>query len=138
MSGDARRAKAPNIKSPLGRVLGLGSGHNGTDHWLAQRLTAVALVPLTLWFALSLLGLGNLDYYAVDAWLARPLNAILTLALVLCLVWHSSLGTQVVAEDYLHSPAVKVTVLVLLRLAHLALALAGAFAVVSISVGASL
>ena len=75
-------AKA-RIKSPLGRVLGLGAAGTGTEHFLAQRLTAIALVPLTLWFALSLLSFPSLDFYSVSAWVAGPVNAILLVMLVL-------------------------------------------------------
>lgn len=129
-------AKA-RIKSPLGRVLGLGAAGTGTEHFLAQRLTAIALVPLTLWFALSLLSFPSLDFYSVSAWVAGPVNAILLVMLVLALVYHSSLGTQVVVEDYLHGGA-RVGVLVALRLLHFALAAAGVFAVFLIATRAPL
>ena len=118
-----------SLKSPLGRVLGLGSAGAGTEHWIGQRLSAVAMVPLTLWFALSLLSLPSLDFYSVNAWAGAPLHALLLLLLVLALVFHSSLGTQVVAEDYIHAPGRRVVVLALLRLLHVALAVAGLFAV---------
>jgi succinate dehydrogenase / fumarate reductase membrane anchor subunit len=118
-----------SLKSPLGRVLGLGSAGEGTGHWLAQRLSAIGLVPLTLWFAMSLLALPSLDYYSVAAWVASPLNAVLLVLLVLAAVYHSSLGTQVIAEDYLHAPGPRVAVLTLLKLVHVALAVAGTFAV---------
>ncbi len=122
-----------SLKSPMGQVLGLGSAGSGTGHWLAQRLTAVALVPLTLWFAVSLVTLPGLDFYTVNAWVADPLHALLLALLVVALVYHSSLGTQVVAEDYIHAPAVRVAVLVLLRLGHFALGAAGVLAVVLIA-----
>jgi len=118
-----------NSRSPLGSVLGLGSAGSGTGHWWGQRLSAVALAPLTLWFAVSLLGLPGLDYYTVSAWAAAPLHAILLALLVLALVYHSALGTQVVAEDYIHTPGSRIVVLALLRLAHTALAAAGVFSV---------
>jgi succinate dehydrogenase / fumarate reductase membrane anchor subunit len=118
-----------SLKSPLGRVQGLGSAGAGTSHWLGQRLSAVAMVPLTLWFAVSLLMLPAFDFYTVNAWVATPLHAILLSLLVVALVYHSSLGTQVVAEDYLHAPGLRVAVLVVLRLLHVALAVAGVFAV---------
>ena len=102
---------------------------SGTEHWWGQRLSAVALAPLTLWFAVSLLGLPGLDYYTVSAWAAAPLHAILLALLVIALVYHSALGTQVVAEDYIHTPGSRIVVLALLRLAHIALAAAGIFSV---------
>jgi succinate dehydrogenase / fumarate reductase membrane anchor subunit len=127
-----------SLKSPLGRVSGLGASGTGTEHWLAQRLTAVALVPLTAWFALSLLTLPALDFYIVNAWVAVPLHAILLALLVAALVYHSSLGTQVVVEDYVRAPALRVAVLAMLRLLHVALAATGIFAVFLIATRASL
>jgi succinate dehydrogenase / fumarate reductase, membrane anchor subunit len=127
-----------SLKSPLGRVLGLGSAGTGTEHWLGQRLSAVAMVPLTLWFAISLLTLPSLDFYSVTAWVAAPLHAVLLILLVVALVYHSSLGTQVVAEDYLHAPGLRVAVLTALRLLHVGLAVAGIFAVFLIATRAPL
>lgn len=127
-----------SLKSPLGRVLGLGSAGTGTEHWLGQRLSAVAMVPLTLWFAISLLTLPSLDFYSVTAWVAAPLHAVLLILLVVALVYHSSLGTQVVAEDYLHATGLRVTVLTVLRLLHVGLAVAGIFAVFLIATRAPL
>ena len=127
-----------SLKSPLGRVLGLGSAGTGTEHWLGQRLSAVAMVPLTLWFAISLLTLPSLDFYSVTAWVAAPLHAVLLILLVLALVYHSSLGTQVVAEDYVHAPGLRVAVLTALRLLHVGLAVAGIFAVFLIATRAPL
>lgn len=127
-----------SLKSPLGRVLGLGSAGSGTEHWLGQRLSAVAMVPLTLWFAITLLTLPSLDFYSVTAWVAAPLHAVLLVLLVVALVYHSSLGTQVVAEDYVHAPALRVLVLTVLRLLHVSLAVAGVFAVFLIATKAPL
>jgi len=127
-----------SLKSPLGRVLGLGSAGTGTEHWIGQRLSAVAMVPLTLWFAISLLTLPSLDFYSVTAWVASPLHAILLVLLVLALVYHSSLGTQVIAEDYVHAPALRVVLLTALRLLHIGLAVAGSFAVLLIATRAPL
>jgi succinate dehydrogenase / fumarate reductase membrane anchor subunit len=127
-----------SLKSPLGRVLGLGSAGTGTEHWLGQRLSAVAMIPLTLWFAISLLTLPSLDFYSVTAWVAAPLHAVLLILLVVALVYHSSLGTQVVAEDYLRAPGLRMTVLAVLRLLHVGLAVAGIFAVFLIATRAPL
>ena len=124
-----------SLKSPLGRVLGLGAAGEGPGHWWAQRLSAVALVPLTLWFALSVAGIDGGNYYVVDAWLSRPLNALLSILLVLAATYHASLGVQVVAEDYIHAPGPRAIVLGLLRLAYVALAVGGVFAVVVVATG---
>ena len=122
-----------SLRSPLGRALGPGSAGTGTGHFLSQRLSAVALVPLTLWLAVALVTLPSLDFYTVTAWVAAPLHAVLLVLLVLALVWHSSLGTQVVVEDYVHSSGRRVALLTVLRLIHVALAVAGIFAVVLIA-----
>lgn len=125
-----------SLKSPVGRVLGLGAAGEGPGHWWAQRLSAVALVPLTLWFVVSVVRIGASDYYAVDAWLSEPVNALLAVLLVIAMTYHASLGTQVVAEDYVAAPGPRTIVLGLLRLVHVALAAGGILAVVIVATGA--
>ena len=90
------------MRSPLGRALGLGSAKGGTDHWWAQRVTAVALIPLIGWAVFSLLMLGRLDHDALVQWIDRPINTIALLLLLGTLFYHSELGIQVVIEDYVH------------------------------------
>jgi succinate dehydrogenase / fumarate reductase membrane anchor subunit len=124
-----------SLKSPLGRVLGLGAAGEGPGHWWAQRLSATALVPLSLWFALSVAGIDAGNYYVVDAWLSRPLNALLAILLVLAATYHASLGVQVVAEDYIHAPGPRAVVLGLLKLVHVVLAVGGVFAIVVVATG---
>lgn len=124
-----------SLQSPLNKVLGLGSAKDGSGHWWAQRLTAISLVPLTLWFALSLLSLDHGSYSAIVSWIADPLNSILLILLVISLVYHSSLGLQVVIEDYIHGAA-KIAVLVVVQFGHVVLAVAGIYAVVVVSIGA--
>jgi succinate dehydrogenase / fumarate reductase membrane anchor subunit len=123
-----------SLRSPLGRALGLGSAKSGFGHWWGQRLSAVALVPLGLWFAFSMVGLASTDYWAVASWAGAPLHAILLILFLASLLYHSSLGLQVVIEDYVHGPA-KVASLVIVQLLHLALAVAAIYAVVTLSVG---
>jgi len=123
------------MRTPLGRALGLGSAKDGFPHWWAQRLTAVALAPLGLWFVASVLSLPSTDYWAVAAWVGEPLHAILLILLLVALLYHSSLGLQVVVEDYVHHPGARVVTLVLLKFVHLALAVAGIYSVVTLSLG---
>jgi succinate dehydrogenase / fumarate reductase membrane anchor subunit len=109
------KAAAPAImRSPLGQVRGLGSAKSGSAHWWAQRLTAVALIPLTLWFIGSVIRLAGLPRAAVTAWAAHPLVAALLIALVLATFHHLQLGLQAVLEDYVageHSRLVSVVVM---------------------------
>lgn len=124
-----------NLISPLNKVLGLGSAKGGTEHWWAQRLTAVALVPLGLWFAVSLAVLDELTHAALTAWIAEPLTAVLLILTVLTALYHSYLGVQVVVEDYVSGKA-KLVVLVLSAFAHAFLAVAGLFSILKIAFGA--
>ncbi|MDE2304744.1 MAG: succinate dehydrogenase, hydrophobic membrane anchor protein [Gammaproteobacteria bacterium] len=124
-----------SLRSPLGRVSGLGSAKDGTSHWWAQRLSAVALLPLTLWFVISLLALPDLSYATVHAWLARPLDAFLAALGVAVLARHSLLGTSVIVEDYVHGPAAKLLALVGLRFMHVLAGAAGIFALLRLTFG---
>ena len=123
-----------SLRSPLGRVLGLGSAKEGTEHWWSQRLSAVALVPLGLWFAASLAFADSLAHEVITHWLQQPLNAVLMILLVSALLYHSKLGVQVVIEDYVHG-GTKVISLLLSRFAHIAVGVAAVYAVLRVSFG---
>src|ERR1019366_5915909 len=90
-------------RTPLSRARGLGSAKNGVEHWWMQRVTAVALVPLTLWFIASLMAIAGGDYGTVIAWFKRPLTTILMASLLTTLFHHMALGLRVVVEDYVHT-----------------------------------
>ena len=124
-----------SLRTPLGRVLGLGAAKEGPGHWWWQRLTSVALIPLSLWFFFSLVGLGSLDYPAVREWLADPMHALLVLLLVATLFYHSRLGVQVVVEDYVHHQGLKLLALILVDFAHVLAAVIGLFAILKVTVG---
>ena len=123
-------------RTPLGRALGLGSAKEGVQHWWSQRTSAVALIPLGLWFAVSLVLLttdGGLDHAAVTAWIASPVHAVLLLLLVATACHHSRLGVQVVVEDYVHLEWAKVASLLLSTFVHFLLAAAGLYAILRIA-----
>ena len=87
------------MRSPLGRAIGLGSAKGGVKEWWAERVSAVALVPLTLWFAATIIAHTGSDYAAFIAWLRTPLATILMILLLIALFHHTALGLQVVIED---------------------------------------
>ncbi|HEY7378295.1 MAG TPA: succinate dehydrogenase, hydrophobic membrane anchor protein [Steroidobacteraceae bacterium] len=124
-----------SLRSPLGRVLGLGAAKDGVSHWWTQRLSAVALVPLTLWFLLSLLRLEVGNAEAMRGWLAAPVNTVAALLLVLVWCVHSRLGLQVVVEDYVHRPGTKLVSLVLIDFAHVVAAAIGVLGILKIAFG---
>ena len=123
------------LRSPLGRALGLGSAKAGVEHWWVQRVTAVALVPLVLWFVAALVGHLGADHATAVAWLRSPLAAVAMILLVVATFVHMALGVQVVIEDYVHHEATRVASLILVRLACWALGAAALFAVLRVAFG---
>jgi succinate dehydrogenase / fumarate reductase, membrane anchor subunit len=124
-----------SLRSPLGRVLGLGSAKDGTGNWWAQRVTAIALIPLTLWFLFSLLLLPGLDYGTVKMWLALPISSFLAVLLIAVLTYHSYLGTTEVIEDYVHTAGMKILLLLLLRFLYVLCGGASIFAILRVAFG---
>ena len=123
------------MRSPLGRAIGLGSAKEGVEHWWMQRITAVALVPLTLWFVIAVIGLVGADLETVQNWVGRPLPAILLVLLLIASFYRMSLGLQVVIEDYVRPELAKLGLIIAIRLLCFAFAVAGIFAVLSIALG---
>jgi succinate dehydrogenase / fumarate reductase membrane anchor subunit len=111
-------SKPPNInvmRSPLARARGLGAARTGSSHWWAQRVTAVALVPLTLWFIWSVIRLTGEPREAMVAWLSSPLPLVLMLALVIATFHHLQLGLQVVIEDYVPNEPVRIGAVLVMK-----------------------
>ena len=125
------------MRSPLGRAVGLGSAKEGVEHWWMQRITALALVPLTLWFVIAIIGLVGADLETVQNWVSRPLPAILLVLLLIATFYHMSLGLQVVVEDYVHGELAKLGLIAAIRLLCFAFAVAGIFAVLTIALATS-
>jgi succinate dehydrogenase / fumarate reductase membrane anchor subunit len=115
-------------------VLGRGAGGEGVGHWWLQRVTSIALVPLTLWFVFALAARPSLQYADMVPWLERPWNAVLTALFVVVVAWHSKLGVQVVIEDYVHGKAVKLAGLLASTFVHFVVAVAGVFAVLKVAI----
>ena len=124
-----------STRTSLGRVRGLGVAKEGVAHWWAQRITALALVPLSIWFVLSVVSLVGADQTAVADWVASPLSAVLLILLTIAVFHHAQLGLQVVIEDYVHHEGLKIASLILIKLAAFALATAMVFAVLLIALG---
>ncbi len=125
------------MRSPLGRAAGLGSAKEGVEHWWLQRVTAVALVPLALWFVAVVIGLAGADRDTVQDWVGRPLAGTLLVLLLIATFYHMSLGLQVVIEDYVHGELARLGLVIVVRLGCIALAVAGIFAVLSMALGAA-
>ncbi|UPG92020.1 succinate dehydrogenase, hydrophobic membrane anchor protein [Luteibacter aegosomaticola] len=124
-----------DLRNPLARARGLGSAKEGVAHWMTQRVTALALVFLTVWFLCTLLGLLHADYATARATLAKPWNAVLTIAFIIAMFWHAVLGLQVVIEDYVHTRWLEVASLVLIKFIAVLAALSGVLAVLRIALG---
>lgn len=124
-----------SLRSPLSRARGLGSANEGLHHWIAQRLTAIALVPLSLWFIVMLLCLVGSDHAAAVERLQSPITASLLILFIVMLFYHAQLGMQVIIEDYVHGHWQKITSLVLLKFIAVFAALASIVAVLRVSSG---
>lgn len=126
---------ARSYRTQLSRVRGLGAAREGVRHWWAQRLTALALVPLGLWFVASVVALAGADHAAVAAWLASPVTLGLMILLVAAAFHHMQLGLQVVVEDYVASEGARLALVVAVKAASLVLALAAVIALLRMTFG---
>ena len=124
-----------DFKTPLARVRGLGSAKAGTSHWWMQRITAVALIPLTFWAIIFLDSCLNAPYQETVAWLASPLNTVFVVSWILFVFYHAALGLQVVIEDYVSSEKWRIPSIWGVNLVFLMLALAAFIAVLRIILG---
>lgn len=122
------------LRSPLGRVRGLGSARSGTHHWWLQRVTSALLLPLTIWFALSATLLAGASHGETIAWIARPHNAVLLLATIGLSFHHFAAGMQVILEDYVNQEWLRMGAILAVKTISALLALASALAVLRIAV----
>jgi succinate dehydrogenase / fumarate reductase membrane anchor subunit len=124
-AGRRELRKMSDHRTALGRVRGLGSAKEGVAHWWMQRVTALLLIPLVIWFVAALLAHMGADYAGVIAWLHQPLTYGLMVVLLGAVFWHATLGLQVVIEDYVRGEAAKLALILLTKGACLGLFTAG-------------
>ena len=121
------------MRTPLSRVRGLGSAKKGTEHFWLQRVTALANIPLTVFFVSAMVAHAGADYLTVTAFLSRPIVALVMLLLILSMVWHMRLGLQTVIEDYIHDHTVKILALILNTFFALAVGTASVLAILKLT-----
>jgi len=121
------------LRAPLKTARGLGSAKDGTHHFVLQRITAVALVFLSLYVVGLVVSLIGDDYLAVRNTVAHPCNAVLLIAFLVSMFWHSKLGMQVIIEDYVHDEGIKLVLIMANTFFAVAVALASAFAILTLS-----
>ena len=127
--------KSSDLRTPLARARGLGSARTGLHHWWAQRLTAVALVPLVVWFAVSLIMMSGADQAVVRAWIGSPFVMVLLTLTIVVGLHHGQLGLQVVIEDYIHNEGWKLAFILLVRFFVVLFGVAAIVAILRIGFG---
>lgn len=126
-----------DMQSHLSRVRGLGSTNEGVGHWWMQRLTGIALIPLTLWFVYSAIQMSGASHAEFTTWVGTHGNPVLLILLIIAMFHHGQLGLQVVIEDYIHSEGPKVTLIVLTKFAAIFIGACSIFAVLRLTFGGS-
>jgi succinate dehydrogenase / fumarate reductase membrane anchor subunit len=124
---------AQDFKTELKKAKGLGAAHTGAGTWLALRVSAVALIPLTVWLVFAMLHLAGSGYPQVISWIKQPVNTVLLLMLILFAFYHGYLGIREVIEDYVHHVFSKYFLLITLKLFFVMLAIADVFSALFIS-----
>ncbi|MEM8982209.1 MAG: succinate dehydrogenase, hydrophobic membrane anchor protein [Pseudomonadota bacterium] len=120
------------LRTPLSRVLGLGSAKDGTSHWWAQRVSAIAIGPLLLWFGIATAALPDYSYTTVTQFVASPIVTVLLLLLTGTGLYHAKLGLQVVIEDYVHG-GTKIAALIAVNFAVIGLTVAAMFSILRVA-----
>jgi succinate dehydrogenase / fumarate reductase, membrane anchor subunit len=125
-----------SLRTPLSKVKGLGAAKEGASHWWHQRLTALALIPLAIWFSFSIALLAVADYSTVTAWIASPFSTVMMILAISVGFYHGYLGLQVVIEDYISHEPLKIGLLIAIALIAILFATLGVVSVLKISFGA--
>lgn len=121
------------LKTKLKKVKGLGSAKEGVEHWWMQRVTAVALIPLVVWFVISVIKLVGMDYPQAKTWVQYPYNAVLLILLFPTVFYHAGLGLKVVIEDYVHNEFIKILLIIFIKLLFFVTTVSAVFAVLYIN-----
>ncbi len=124
-----------SLRTPLGHVRGLGSAKEGTHHWWAQRLTAIALIPLCVWLIYSLVSMTGMEHSVVIEWIDSPIVTVLLILFIFTLFYHAQLGIQIVIEDYIESEVLKISSIILNKFVMLFAGLVSIVAVLKVSLG---
>ena len=123
------------LQSPLSKAVGLGSAKHGFAHWWWQRVTAIALIPLSLWFIYSVLTVLGMDHDYAAGWLSQPFNATVLILFVLTMLYHAQTGVQVVIEDYIHTKWLNLTLLLSVKFAAVVMAVMSVISVLKVVLG---
>jgi len=124
-----------HLQTPLSKVKGMGTAKDGTGHFFAQRLTALALIPLTIWFCLSIAALPEATYATVVAWLQSPFNSVMLGLSIFAGFYHLQLGLQVILEDYVSNKDIRLFSIIAVKLASVFFSALGIFSIIKVSVG---
>jgi len=122
-------------RTPLKNVRGLGAAKTGTEHFVLQRLTATALVGLTIWFLVFVLSLIGADYVTATDAVSKPWNAVLLVGFLVATFWHAQIGLQVILEDYIHNSLLALALQTTVRFIAVLGAIVSVFAVARIALG---
>ena len=124
-----------DLRSPLAKVKGLGTSADATHHFWLQRLTAIALIPLTFWFCFSIAHLPNTNYISVITWLQSPINNLLMIVMVLISFHHAQLGLQVIIEDYISHYGYRLALLITIKFLSYLMMVLGVYSLIKIALG---
>lgn len=125
-----------DLRTPLAKVRGLGSAKDGTHHFWVQRVTAVALIPLVLWFGFSAASLPDASYASINAWMSSAFNVTMLIAFIVMGFYHGALGVQVILEDYVSTQWARIASIIAVQVLSFFFAAMGVFAVLKLSLGA--
>jgi len=126
-----------SMRTPLGRVRAHGASGQGTGHFIAQRVSAIALIVLGLWFLIAIvIEMRSPGYVSAIDFLSTPLNAVGVILLIIAGIYHMQIGMQVIIEDYIHKPVTRTILVLLNTLIPIALGAGAVFAVLIVNFGA--